>query len=435
MSPAGLGGGGESEPTEPLWRRYDALLLDLDGVVHRGDQPVPEAVRTLSVLAARGARTVFLTNNSARTPRQVADRLAGFGIEVDPGSIVTSAVATASLLAAEGLAGATAFVIGERGIREALADAGIVVVDGAPGRTDLVVVGWDRGVDYAKLRAASLLVQRGARLVATNGDASYPAPDGLWPGAGAILAAVVTATGARPTIVGKPHRPLFEAAAAASGSLRPLVVGDRLDTDVAGAAALGWDSLLVLTGASRTADLLRTAHVPTFVSPDLSGVLRSLPRGDFRVASAADAGPLRALLEAAGLSSSGLEDRLDRTVVRREGSGPVDATACVEDLDGQGLLRSVAVRPAVRRSGLATLAVVAAARLARDRGIRRLSLFTETAAGFFSKLGFLLEDRERLPGPVRESAQAAGECALSAVAMVADLGAGPGPEERPGAAV
>src|SRR5207247_8437981 len=136
-------------------------------------------------------------------------------------------------------------------VRTALAAVGILVVDEPSAGADLVVVGWDRSVDYDKLRNASLLVERGARLVATNADASYPAPDGLWPGAGAILAAITTTTGATPdAVVGKPNPPLFEAAAARAGGGRSLVVGDRLDTDVAGAAGLGWDSLLVLTGVA-----------------------------------------------------------------------------------------------------------------------------------------------------------------------------------------
>src|SRR5439155_16185437 len=148
------------------------------------------------------------------------------------------------------------------GVREALQQVGIRLVDGEPDRTDLEVIGWDRAVDYAKLRTASLLVERGARLIGTNPDASYPAPDGLWPGAGALLAAVTTTTGATPTIVGKPGRPLFEAAAEAVGASRPLVVGDRLDTDVAGAAAMGWESLLVLSGASRPGGLIRGDVLP-----------------------------------------------------------------------------------------------------------------------------------------------------------------------------
>src|SRR5207237_9355226 len=115
----------------------------------------------------------------------------------------------------------------------------IRILDGEADRADLVVVGWDRSADYPKLRTAGLLVERGARLVATNADGSYPAPDGLWPGAGAILAAVTTTTGAPATVVGKPARPMFEAAVRITGASHPLVVGDRIDTDIKGAVTMG----------------------------------------------------------------------------------------------------------------------------------------------------------------------------------------------------
>jgi len=129
------------------------------------------------------------------------------------------------------------------------------------------VVGWDREVTYAKLRTASLLVQRGSALVATNADPSYPAHDGFWPGAGAILAAITTTTGAAAEVVGKPHPPLYLAARRRLGGDRPLVIGDRLETDIAGAAALGWDSLLVLSGATTSARAAASSVVPTFVGP------------------------------------------------------------------------------------------------------------------------------------------------------------------------
>src|SRR5262249_14383574 len=150
------------------------------------------------------------------------------------------------------------------------------VVDDASDGAELVVVGWDRTVTYDKLRNAALLVERGARLVATNADASYPAPDGLWPGAGAILAAITTTTRATPTVVGKPERGMFEAAAARCGARHPLVVGDRLDTDIRGAAAAGMDSLLVLSGAAAAGDLLDGDDLPTFVGVDLRALDRPL---------------------------------------------------------------------------------------------------------------------------------------------------------------
>lgn len=254
-----------------LAERYDCILFDLDGVLYRGDEPVPSAPATLSALRVRGVQPIFLTNNSARTPEQVADKLRGIGISADPGEVVTSALATAELLQERG--GGRAFVIGQEGVREALTAAGLEVLDGEPEAADLVVVGFDGGVTYTKFKIACLLVQRGAKLVATNADASYPAADGLWPGAGALLSVVTTTTGAVPEIVGKPFAPLFEAGLRRGGGGRPLVVGDRLDTDIEGAARLGWDTMLVLTGVSSRADVEVTGIRPTMIAEDVSALL------------------------------------------------------------------------------------------------------------------------------------------------------------------
>jgi HAD superfamily hydrolase (TIGR01457 family) len=250
---------------------YDCLLFDLDGVLFRGDRAVPAAPSTLAELRRRGARLVFLTNNSARTPGQVADKLRSIGVEADPDEVETSALATAELLAARG--GGSAFVIGQDGVRDALAAAGIEVLDGDPERADLVVVGFDAGATYGSLKTASLLVQRGARLVATNADGSFPAADGLWPGAGALLSVITTTTGAEPEIVGKPFAPLFEAALRRGGGGCPLMIGDRLDTDIEGAARLGWDTMLVLTGVSTRRDAEAAAVRPTIVAEDVSALL------------------------------------------------------------------------------------------------------------------------------------------------------------------
>jgi glycerol 3-phosphatase-2 len=247
--------------------RYDAYLLDLDGVLYRADHPVEHAAAAVERLRERGRSVVFMTNNSSRTPSQVADRLLSVGVRASADEVVSSAIVTAELLHERGLA--DAFVIGEDGVLEALDRAGIRV-DGPDARSaEAVVVGWDRGITYDKLRTAALLVERGAVLIATNADPSYPAPDGLWPGAGALLAAVVATTGVEPLVVGKPHAPLFQAACRRAGGERPLVVGDRLDTDIAGAADLGLDSLLVLTGVTSAADLSQAAPRPTYIGEDL----------------------------------------------------------------------------------------------------------------------------------------------------------------------
>jgi glycerol 3-phosphatase-2 len=251
--------------------RYGCILFDLDGVLYRGDEAVPQAPPTMAELRRRGVRSVFLTNNSSRTPRQVSDKLRAIGIQADPAEVVTSALATAELLAQRG--GGRAFVIGQDGVREALTDAGIQILEGEPEEADLVVVGFDGGATYGSLKRASLLVQRGARLIATNADGSYPAADGLWPGAGALLSVITTTTGAEPEIVGKPFPPLFEAGRRRGGGGTPLVVGDRLDTDIEGAARLGWDTMLVLTGVSSRDDVERTGIRATVIAEDVSALL------------------------------------------------------------------------------------------------------------------------------------------------------------------
>jgi len=247
--------------------RYDALLFDLDGVLFRGDRPLPHASETVAELRRRGDGLAFLTNNSSRTPAMVVEHLASVGIDASPDEVETSALTTAATLAERGVT--RAFVIGEAGLRGALADAGIAIV-GADAEPDVVAVGWDRSVDYDALRDASVLIQGGAALIGSNADASYPTADGPdWPGTGAILAAIETATGTRAEVMGKPNGPLFEHALRRAGGGRPLVIGDRIDTDVDGAARLGWDSLLVLTGITSRADLDGVEPPPTYVAEDL----------------------------------------------------------------------------------------------------------------------------------------------------------------------
>jgi len=251
---------------------YDAILLDLDGVLYRWPEPIDGAAEAVRALRDAGKRIAFVTNNSSRTPAQVAERLASVGIDAKTEEVVTSALATATMLSERGVR--SAFVVGEEGLLEALGDARIRVVDASAPEVDVVVVGFDRGADYAKLKDASVLVQRGVPLVASNADASFPAPGGeSWPGAGALLAAIETTTGTRGEVVGKPEPPLFERALASAGGGRPLVVGDRLDTDIAGAARLGWDSVLVLTGDARREDVEASSWTPRFVVVDLSGLL------------------------------------------------------------------------------------------------------------------------------------------------------------------
>jgi glycerol-1-phosphatase len=250
---------------------YDAILLDLDGVLYRWPEPIPGAPEAVERLRSAGKGLAFVTNNASRTPAQVAERLASVGVGVAEAEVVTSALATATLLASRGVR--SAFVVGEEGLVEALAVEGIGVADGS-GRPDAVVVGFD----------ASVLVASGVPLIASNADASFPAPGGeTWPGAGALVAAIERTTGARAEVVGKPEAPLLERALTVAGGGRPLVVGDRLDTDVAGAVRLGWDSVLVLTGVATAADADGSSWSPTFVVDSLARVTEPTGPADARV--------------------------------------------------------------------------------------------------------------------------------------------------------
>ncbi len=248
--------------------RYDAFLFDLDGVLYRGAEPVPAAAESLARLRSIGKRIAFVTNNSGRTPGSVAERLRSVGVQARADEVETSALTTATVLSGRGVG--LVFVVGEVGLVDALTQAGVQVLDGEPERVDAVVVGWDQGADYAKLRTASVLVQRGAQLIATNPDASFPAEDGTnWPGAGALLAAIETTTGVRGEVIGKPHPPLLLAALERAGGGRPLLVGDRLDTDIAGAVGLGWDSMLVLTGIDGRERVAASPARPTYIAENL----------------------------------------------------------------------------------------------------------------------------------------------------------------------
>jgi HAD superfamily hydrolase (TIGR01457 family) len=252
-----------------LAERFDAFLFDLDGVLYQGDEPVPGAPEAVAALRALGKGVAFVTNNSSRTPEAVAAKLRSVGIEAVAGEVETSGLTTAALLAERGVP--DAYVIGGEGVRRALADAGILVLEGDPDTAGAVVVGFDPEVDYAMLRRASLLVQAGVPFIATNPDASFPAGDGeRWPGAGAIVAAVETTTGVRAEVIGKPNPPIFRAALDRAGGGRPLMIGDRLDTDIAGAVAAGWPSFLVLTGISTREDVRAYGFAPTYIWDDLS---------------------------------------------------------------------------------------------------------------------------------------------------------------------
>jgi len=271
-----------SGSAKPLLDSYDALLLDLDGVVYLGDEPVAGAVEALQQARDAGVAITFVTNNAAHTPTDVVDRLTSLGVKADADEVVTSSMAAADLLAAELPAGAAVLVVGGRGLWSAVEAAGLTPTRSAEGVT-AVVQGWGPDVAWADLAEATVALRAGARWVATNLDHTLPSPRGPLPGSGSLIAAVRTATDREPdAVAGKPYPPLFDAARRRSGGTRPLVVGDRLDTDIAGAVTAGLPALLVLTGVSQPADL-RTAppdQRPTYLGKDLAALSRPQPSVD-----------------------------------------------------------------------------------------------------------------------------------------------------------
>jgi HAD superfamily hydrolase (TIGR01450 family) len=231
---------------------YDGFLIDLDGVVWVGRDLIPGAVETLRELAARDRGLVFVTNNPGRPAAVYASRLRDAGIDVDEERVVTAGESTARLAAETAGAGATAFVIGSEAFREAVAGEGLEVLEGGEARgAAIVVVSGHRGFDYEELLTATLALQGGAKLVATSRDPTLPMPGGAWPGTGAVLAAVETASGATAAIGGKPERHLFELARERLGRARRVaMVGDRISSDIEGGRRAGLDTILVLSGAT-----------------------------------------------------------------------------------------------------------------------------------------------------------------------------------------
>ncbi|WP_199487028.1 HAD-IIA family hydrolase [Actinomadura logoneensis] len=260
----------------PLSEAYDVALLDLDGVVYVGRRPVPRAAESLEKARAAGQRLAFVTNNASRTPAAVVTLLADVGVPASAEDVVTSAQAAARLLAERLPAGAKVLVVGGTALRSALYDRGLRPVSLAAEDPAAVVQGFSPDVGYGLLAEGGKAVARGALFVGTNGDSTIPGEDGPpKPGNGALLQVIRTATGVDPIVTGKPQKPLHREAVLRTGAERPLVVGDRLDTDIEGAHNGGADSLLVLTGVSGPLDLLTAPpeHRPTYVAPDLTGLL------------------------------------------------------------------------------------------------------------------------------------------------------------------
>jgi HAD superfamily hydrolase (TIGR01450 family) len=238
--------------------------LDLDGVVWLADRPIPGAAAAVARLRDAGHRVVFVTNNSSVPVGEVEAKLARFGIPAR-GDVVTSAVVAATLVEP----GETALVCAGPGVSEALFARGLTVV--RDGDADVVVVGFHRDFDYERMRIAATAVRRGARLLGTNDDATYPTPEGPVPGGGAILASIVTAAGVAPLIAGKPHQPMVDHVRGLLGE-SGIMVGDRPDTDGRFAYALSYRFGLVLSGVTAATDL-PVSPPPHHVAADLAALV------------------------------------------------------------------------------------------------------------------------------------------------------------------
>lgn len=295
----------------PLREAYDAVLLDLDGVVYVGDHAVPGAVDAIAAARDAGSRVAFVTNNASRTPETVAESLRRLGVDATAADVVTAAQAAARLLAGKVPPGSAVLVVGGVGLRAALEERNLRPVDSADDAPVAVVQGFSPDLDYSRLAEGAIALRAGALFVASNLDRTLPSPRGPLPGNGSLVEVLRLATGVEPISAGKPEPALHEEAVQRTGARRPLVVGDRLDTDIAGAVRAGSDSLLVMTGVTRPADLLRAdaACRPTYVAGDLAGLLRPHPE----VVRAGD-----------GWTCGGWTATVDYGAVRLDGGGGYD---------------------------------------------------------------------------------------------------------------
>ncbi|MDO4908605.1 MAG: HAD-IIA family hydrolase [Corynebacterium sp.] len=257
-----------------LLSTYDALLFDLDGTVWKGGAPIPNAVETINQAATTGIGIMYITNNASNAPQVVADKLGAMNISTDAAHVMTSAQAAIELAAQHLAPGTKVLVLGTDSFRDLARAAGYEVVFSADDAPEAVFHGHNPETGWAQLSEAALAIQRGARYFASNLDATLPQERGNMVGNGSMIQAVVHATGVVPTSAGKPQPPMFHSAAAKLGATKPLGVGDRLDTDIAGGNAAGYDSLHVLTGVSGHYALLnaKRAERPSFIGADLTAL-------------------------------------------------------------------------------------------------------------------------------------------------------------------
>ena len=319
---------------EPLAAAYDLALLDLDGVVYVGRDAVPGVADHLRAARAVGMKLAFVTNNAARPPSVVSDHLTGLGVESEAADVVTSAQAAARLVAEKVPTGSRVFVIGGSGLEQALREEGLEPVQSVEAEPAAVVSGYHPDLRWRTVIDGAILVKRGLPWVVSNTDRSVPTPHGPGPGNGVLVRAVAEFTGVTPVVAGKPEPPLFLETLRRVGGVRPLVVGDRLDTDIEGAQRAGFDSLLVLTGVTGLAELVAAGphERPTYVAPTLAALTE--PHPDVR-------------REGAGTVVAGWRAHVEGGALHVEGTGAAAdwwravAAASWDHLDSEGTPVSV----------------------------------------------------------------------------------------------
>lgn len=238
-----------------------SVVCDLDGVLYLDNHPIPGAAEALAELEAAGYRLLFVTNNATTHLSELIEKLErAIGFRPSPDAVVSSAMAGASMVAGRE---SVAFVVGEHGLARTLEDAGVTVTDDWR-KAEAVVVGLDRSLTFETIKDATLAIRAGARFVATNLDSTYPTPEGLWPGGGAIAAALEAASGVEPEVAGKPHEPMRALVRRRLGAGPVWMVGDRPETDLAMGKLEGWSTALVLTGVVDSVE-----EVPAEFTPDL----------------------------------------------------------------------------------------------------------------------------------------------------------------------
>lgn len=269
--------------SDALLAAYDAVLFDLDGTVYHGTRVIPGAPETVRAAREHGTPVRFVTNNASKAPEEVVEHLTGLGMPAGTDEVHTSAQAGVQLLKERLEPGAEVLVVGTDSLAGEVAGAGLKPVRANGDDVRAVVQGHSPDNTWAALAEACLAIRAGALWVACNVDATLPSERGLLPGNGSMVAALRTATDVEPQVAGKPQPLLFETAARSAGAQRPLVVGDRLDTDIAGAVAAGIDSLVVLSGVATPKQLIEAipAERGTYLAKDLTALAE--PAEDLKI--------------------------------------------------------------------------------------------------------------------------------------------------------